>query len=131
MSDLITQLAEIRQRQGLEPIPDPRHIQGFGDGQPPPPPFPTFGEPTVTQQDDFDPEPEPEMYVQRTSPAEAPRTEPPPRTALPQLELVVLDTAAAYRGKDVELTPGESNLVKAIVLGALRRDLDALVAEVS
>lgn len=35
MPDLITQLAEIRARQGLEPIPDPRVIQGFEDGSDP------------------------------------------------------------------------------------------------
>lgn len=134
MPDLLTQLAQIRNRQGLEPI-DSTRIEGFESGSPPPPPFMPS---SVTQRDHFvdeDPDAEePVTYqsplVAAAQPAEAPRTAPTPGTDLPAFELIVCDTSAAYRGHAVELTRQEKNAVASVVLEALGRALDALRSEV-
>lgn len=133
MPDLLTQLAQIRQQQGLDPLPDPRVIQGFEPGSPPAPPFMPS---SVTQQDHFVdeiPDQEPETYQSPLVAAASPSPSAPgtaPADLIPKFELIILDSSAAYRGHDVELSREERNAIVSVVLAALRRALDALRAEV-
>lgn len=135
MPDLLTQLAEIRARQGLEPIPDPRIIQGFGDGSDPPPPFPTFSQPTHTNPPDPYDDPEDEPATFRSPLVEAARPAPAvfaqsQEVVLPKFELIVCDTAAGYRGHQVELSQQERGEVIGVVLKALQRHIEEQLAEV-
>jgi hypothetical protein len=143
---IIEQLAVIRERQGLSPLPDPRIIGG-----PPmaPRPLPEgFGEPTATRQDPFDEEgdsmpgedrPRQMFATEAVSPlvaAAKPKEFPPGRferlpEVQPILTLCVFDSEAAYQGRPVTLTDKELTGVKVIVCKALQRlarqDLASLV----
>jgi len=138
--DLLTQLAEIRRRQGLEPIPDPRVIQGFGPGSDPPPPFMPS---SVTERaqfenpDEEEPEGEPQTFtsplLEAARPQGAPRMVPRAEEAVrpePKFELIVCDLAAGYRGHTVELNTAERKAIIGVVLSALHRTLDDLRREV-
>jgi hypothetical protein len=128
---IIEQLAVIRERQGLSPLPDPRIIGG-----PPmaPPPVPeNFGEPTATEQDPFDEEEPPSTVSPLVAAGQ--RRDPPNLEltketmalmekmgpAKPVLSLCVFDSEAAYLGHPVVLTDKEKRQVTQIVLKALQR----------
>lgn len=126
-TDLITQLAQIRERQGKEPMPNPGVIQGFGEGTPPPHPL-DYQE---RQNDEFglddDNEsplvPPQEYYVKKIAPAKE-SDMPIPAGPMPNFKLLVMDSAAQYAGHSVVLTQQEQDSISALVIKALRRELD-------
>ena len=131
--DLISQLASIRNRQGLDPLPDPRVIPGFGPNDPAPPSFPPTG---PARQDEYieEPEEEPSPLVQaavRRPSAPGVDVEIPVQQAPqgPPIKLLVVDSSAAYMGQSVELNQQEQGQVIAVILRSLQRWInDSLAA---
>lgn len=134
MTDLHARLAEIRELQGLDPMPDPGKIQGLGEGAPPPPPFPERPPVDLSQVpeepaeyiDDEEPEYSP-LIPQPTAPA------PEPRFTRPDLAVASNDAGASiasYLGREVLLTEKEATAVRTVVLRALERQFLAQAAEV-
>jgi hypothetical protein len=147
----LDRLAEIRDAQGREPMPDPSKIEGFGPGHPPVPmDLPPI--PDVEDPEDGDPWDLPEgrthsiadvavrkvsspmipVAVQRPSVAIPPPTPPPslPAIDFSTLELVVIEQEAYFRGHSVRLTLEEKALVANLVLAALSRELDDYRAQI-
>jgi hypothetical protein len=133
VSDLNQRLEQIREMQGKPPMPNPMFIQGFEPGSTPPPPLhPLEIPPDDPMADEFldgdPPAPVPASPL-------VPRRPAPPAPAAPPIppiafQLVVADGVAAWKGRDVILTVEESNAIKAVVLGALQRELRADLATV-
>ncbi|OGO47235.1 MAG: hypothetical protein A2Z30_03345 [Chloroflexi bacterium RBG_16_64_43] len=125
MSDVLTRLAEIRQRQGLPPI-NPSIIQGFGPEEPPPPDEPNPDNESFPEDEDDLRAPLP--------PAAAPEVPASPLVNLgrqatpPAANLLVLDSMAAYQGQKIKLTEKEQGQVVRIVLLAVRRQLKEQLA---
>jgi hypothetical protein len=119
-SDLLTQLAAIRERQGKEPLPNPGFIQGFGPGSPAPPP------PIIVPSDIEDPDEEPsplippqQFYVKKAS---GPPVSIDPQ--IPNFKLIVMDNAAQYAGHGVVLQDAERDRIAEIIVKAVKRELD-------
>ena len=142
MTDLLSRLAEIRELQGREPIPDPTRIEGFGRGAPSPPPLPAGLErgPVDLSQvpenpDDFENEvipPSPLIPTTATLDDFSQRVQ---STLLPKPDLAVVGidakhTIAQYLGREVTLNDRESASVKAVILRALQRVVKEQLAEV-
>lgn len=139
MSNLIQDLDKIREMQGRDPLPDPTVIQGFERGSAPAPAFPAY-DPDVPAEwldpelDQHDPRVNlpPSPLIPQSAPAPAPVAMPSPsvvaepaRSANPVFALVVADRMASWKGRDVLLTEEEEKRVRAIVLGAIQRELVA------
>ena len=135
-TDLITQLAQIRERQGKEPLPNPGFIQGFGENDPPSPPPPIFvpGATAIEEEEEFE-NPlatKPSVsgathYVRKELPPG--RLEPlSEEMVIPQFKLVVMDAAAQYLGHATVLSEEDQNLIRQIVVKSVKRELDAAVA---
>lgn len=131
MPDLINDLAAIRDRQGLAPMPNPHFIQGFGPNDPPPPPY--IPPETVVDDpaDEFgvDDDPLPASPLIPRPPLEQMR-QPVTPAPLPSVALVVLDRLASWKGREVALTEDEEKACRAVVLRAIQRELDADLAAV-
>lgn len=122
---LINDLARIREMSGRDPLPDPRVIAGFEPGSPPPPPFiPTEG--SSVPKEWLEPAPEPKAAPSPLVPRKAkPEPVETPTPVLPQFLLVVMDGLAAWKGRDVQLTDREVGAIRAIVLKAIQREVQA------
>lgn len=130
MSEMLAQLARIRERQGLAPI-DGTKIEGFGPGLPPPPPLPDDfpAEPPEFPMNDPEPEPSPLVDLGRTPPVA------PEPARVPQDGLFVAGTSgqpcfASYRGRDVVLAEKEIAAITRVVLQALARTVRTQLSEV-
>lgn len=137
-TDLLTQLAQIRERQGKEPLPNPGFIQGFGENDPPSPPPPVMVPGAIG--DDEEPWVEapkdgptgathyvaktPDFKRQTASQARAEMglSE---EMVIPQFKLVVMDGAATYAGHACILDQADQDRIAEIVVKAVKRDLDA------
>lgn len=146
--DILNQLAEIRERQGLAPI-DGTRIEGFEPGSPPPPPLPPeifpSEPPEFPMEYDGDGgevhvggpytrEPTPSPLIDLGKGAEPPpRPAEPPRTP-PQGLFVAwmegLPCEASYQGRAVTLADKEKAAVVKVVLQALARTVRGQLAEV-
>lgn len=133
---LLENLAAIRERQGLPPMPDPTVIQD--DGGPPPPPWVPPASPPIPPDwiDTVEDDDVQASYVEPVSPLiprRAPQS-PQAATSSPALartpDLAVFDRIAAYKGRDVELSEAEHKQVVRIVLGAVARTVNEQLAEV-
>ena len=140
-TDLITQLAQIRERQGKEPLPNPGFIQGFGENDPPSPPPPIFVPGTTAIEEGNEdlredlPTWNPKTptgathYVAKTVDGHGMV---PDRLSeemvIPQFKLVVMDAAAQYLGHATVLSEEDQNLIRQIVVKSVKRELDAAVA---
>ncbi|MGH2361006.1 MAG: hypothetical protein ACRDGM_10780 [bacterium] len=130
--DLNTRLAEIRELQGREPLPDPGVIQGFESGSPPPPPMEDPDLPDY-EDDDYPPEVESPLIphknpIRRNDTGEefVARRE----TALvPGAGLMVVDGKASFRGFTVDLLDDERSAISAVVVLALKRVLEGHMEE--
>lgn len=125
---LLNDLARIREMNGLQPLPDPRVIAGFGPSDMPPPPYmpPTDRTPVADTDDDLETPPAAPpspLIPRRGKPEPAPALEAP--QVAPQFSLVVLDHMAVWKGRDVTLLPSEEGQVRGIVLQAIKRQLQA------
>ena len=128
-TDLIAQLAAIRELQGKEPLPNPGFIEGFGPGRPPAPP-PPEAFPDVEDPDD---EPSPlipptQYYVKKKELGPALNNP----TAIDMaasvnFKLIVMDNAAQYAGHAVMLKDAERDTIAEIVVRAVKRELDGEV----
>lgn len=143
--DLVQQLAAIRNAAGLDPLPDHTIIHGFEDGSPPPPDQSRAEAGLVDEPEDYPDTPpqthqsplvaaglpQPPPVIRRVGPppeglGEAPRGLP----VLPVADLLILDGAAAYKGRTVELTGEEQAKVVTLVLEAMQRDIEDQLAQV-
>lgn len=119
--NLLDRLAEIREKQGREPI-DGTRIQGFGPDTEPPPGWTAPDMTPPPQYEDSDEEPEKEVSpLVRAALPEKPPVQPLPQIPMP--DLAVLDSLASYQGHDVKLNDSETRQVKAVIVKALQRDL--------
>jgi hypothetical protein len=119
--NLLDRLAEIREKQGREPI-DGTRIQGFAELPPPEWTPPTQTDPPWHEDPDEAPEPEKEVSpLVRAALPEKPPVQPLPQIPMP--DLAVLDSLASYQGHDVKLNDSETRQVKAVIVKALQRDL--------
>jgi len=138
--NLLSRLEEIREAAGHEPMPDPTRISGFGPGTEPEPPLPE--DPFEDDDDEGFTELPPaasggpewrEPPASRPSPLipapQTPRAAPAPELA--EIDLLVANDQAAYKGRKVSLKPREqADLIK-IILKAIRRSLDEQYQEVA
>lgn len=134
MADLLQRLAEIREAQGKDPMPDPTVIHGFEPGSTPPP---EWKPPTTTEQLEYsgdwadEPEDEPEAPPSPLVPRKAPEPAP---MSMPQnitgIDLLVVENEASYKGHTVTLDWGEKAEIARIILSAARRVLDEHLSEV-
>lgn len=137
MDPLNKRLAEIRDQQGRDPMPDPTRIEGFGPGHPPTPSTPDV---QTSWPEDWDGEGEPPDdppspmipatdYVVRKIPL-APNTFLPvndkTEKLLPKPDLLIVGEGAYFRGFDVVLNQAEQDEVAGVVVRAVRRKLDEL-----
>jgi hypothetical protein len=131
---LIQDLDKIRELQGREPLPDPSVIQGFDQNSPPPPAY----DPDVPAEwldpdlDQHDPRTQlpPSPLIPQSAPVPAPVAMPSPSVAAEPARsaifaLVVADRLASWKSREVLLTEEEEKRVRAIVLGAIQRELVA------
>lgn len=114
--NLLDRLAEIREKQGREPI-DGTRIQGFAETPPPEWTPPTQTEPPWHEDPDEEPEKEVSPLVRAALP------EPKLLPQIPIPDLAVLDSLASYQGHDVKLNDSETRQVKSVIVRALQRDL--------
>ena len=132
---LVQDLARLRELSGKEPLPDPGVIQGF-----PHPGVPQYAQsPTDMPTDWLDPEidgmpdedpppfiPSPLVpdrnFAQRAKPVapvgvlEAPK--------LPACNLIVVDQIGAWKGREVSLSAEDEASIRAVVLNAIRREVE-------
>lgn len=134
MTDLIARLAEIRQMQGRDPLPDPTRIQGYAEPPTDPPPFEVNEEPWPPLEE---PEDQPGPPI-GTGPEPEPSEPPLSQDAamdlaelLTKKELVVMDRSAMFRQRSVQLSETEWSAVVQVVLKSIRRSLDEQYAEVA
>lgn len=134
-TDLITQLAETRRRQGLPPMPNPHFIHGFGENDPPSPPAPAAVGSESWAEDDEDPPTAPTgatHYVAQRRPVANDIVSPSPglseEMVVPQFKLVVMDQMAQYLGHPAVLTEEDQNVIRQVVVKAIKRELDAAIA---
>lgn len=128
-TDLLTQLAQIRERQGKEPLPNPGFIQGFGENDPPSPPPPVMV-PGGLEDTDV---PEPTgatHFISKVTPGRPTGVGPisEDEMIVPQFKLVVMDAAAQYLGHATMLSEEDQNLIRQVIVKSVKRDLDAAVA---
>ena len=123
-TDLLTQLAAIRERQGKEPLPNPGYIQGFGENDPPSPPPPPLYSPPGAEDEDPSPLIPPQQYYVKKKEPEVPALS--EEMIIPQFKLTVMDSLAQYSGHAVVLEDGERDQVATIVITAIKRELDQL-----
>jgi hypothetical protein len=135
-ADFLSQMAEVRRRQGKAPI-DPPRIEGFGGPGDPPPPAPPQREVHIPSAAELfggpaaEPMPEPEAPVSPlVAVAQAPE---PTRPVDLQItaELIVLDELAQYQDHRVKLTPQEKARLVAIIIGAAKREMSDRYAKIS
>ena len=143
MSGLIEQLAEIRERAGHMPMPDPTRIDGAPMAWPQSSPNERqLEDPANPEWDEPAPEPRyPESpLIPRFDPKPTlptPDQNPfsgllPPTIQMPDPNaLVIINTLAFYLGRSVELTDKERTEIAAIVLKGLKRSVQAQLDEVS
>ena len=136
---LVEDLNKISVAQGKAPI-DPSIIQGQGDWRPPAidPDVPAeWLDPEIDLGQDAPDFAPPSPLIPRRSPAH-PKPEPASRedarafdataamvAGLPVFDLVVADRLASWKKRDVQLTEPEEKAIRAIVLRAIRREVDA------
>jgi hypothetical protein len=136
----LDQLAAIRERQGRDPLPDPRRIQGFEDGTPPVPDLVAERLAEATPRpawEDFESDtPEPETHTppptfSRPMPASPLIPEPVqvPRS-LDEVELMLVNNNATYRGRACVMTEREKAAVVTVVLQAIKRSIRDQLREV-
>lgn len=141
---LIDQLASVRERAGLEPLPNPGIIQGFGAFDAPAPPYVPQNPPAPAGWLDDDPDAEEDEVMESPAPPPSPLVPKRARMPLPappglpvsqtttlDFQLVVADRKAAWKNREVVLSEGDEKAVRAIVLRAIQREVDAELAEVS
>jgi len=126
-TDLLTQLAAIRERQGKEPLPNPGYIQGFGENDPPSPPPPPLYAPPAPDDDDPSPLIPPQQYYVKKKEPEAPALS--EEVVIPQFKLLVMDSAAQYAGHAVVLEDWERDEIAKLVVQAVKRELDAQASQ--
>lgn len=130
--DLHQRLAEIRDLQGKDPMPDPTKIQGFGPEAPPPPTsHPVQQEwPGDTQEpEDFSEEPSPLIPVVRkvlNPPLNEGRQNAREFLPAPDAGVFVMDGHASFKGFTVDLNQAEQDEVSGVIVRAVRRRLDEL-----
>ena len=132
---LIDQLARVREMSGMDPLPDPSQIQGFGPNDPPVPPYIPEQQQWTEPEEAYEPvEPPPSPLIPRRP---APQTTV-AETAVPLLSahgvfanvnLIVVDNKAVWKQRNVELTANEQLAVRTIVLKAIQRELSDELAE--
>lgn len=133
MTDLIQRLAEIREMQGKEPLPDPTVIEG--GPLPPRPPRdedPDF-EPNFPDEEVREPMPPPSpLHQLGRVPPPSPAPSPPQGFPVPDLAVAAFDSGAriaSYKGQEVELTEKEAVAVRTVVVRALQRYYRAKATE--
>lgn len=127
-TDLLTQLAHIRERQGKQPLPSPNFIEGFGENDPPSPPPPVMVPGSVGDPDEDEPEPKPTGATHYIAKAPAPSLASAALSeemVIPQLKLVVMDAAASYAGHATMLDQADQDRIAEIVVKAVKKDLDS------
>lgn len=134
--NLIDQLAEIRRRQGRDPLPDPTKIAGFDTNDPPPPsPLDARIAEAVPREEFPDYEPEAETPAPVYSKPQAASPLIPPALNVPQsldqVELMVANENAMYRGRSCVMTPSEKAAVVSVVLKAIKRSIRDQLRELS
>ena len=126
---LIDQLAELRARQGKEPLPDPRVISGDST------PAPQFNRPTypgeVEDPEPFDDLGEAQSPLLRTPQPTIAQEMTAPAPVLPKFDLLVVDGEAAYLGRPVSLNTQERKAIIRIVLGGLSRIVQEQLQQVN
>jgi len=124
---IIEQLEAIRKRQGRDPMPDPRVIQGFGPGDAPPPSIIEQRLAEATPRESFEDD-EPEPVSQTPVPTfSRPQVASPliptvPQT-LDQVELMVVNEHATFRGRTCVMSERERAKIVAVVLQAISRSV--------
>ena len=121
MMDLIQRLAEIRELQGKDPLPDPTVIEGFALGPPPP-------EETEDPEDFYEPSP----LVPRPAPDARADAQAQPERPAPNISfrLLIADREAAYEGHAVTLLVAEYASIVETVINAVKRVLQERLVEV-
>ena len=129
---LIDQLARVRQMSGMDPLPDPTQIQGFGPNDPPVPAYvPSPEQPWIEQEEDqaYEPvEPPPSPLIPRRAAPQQPILQP----SVPSIvtfNLGVADRRASWKDRFVTLSEPEEKAIRAIVLKAIQRELSDELAE--
>jgi hypothetical protein len=135
---LMDRLAEIRQMQGKDPLPDPTKTPVAPGVSPLGPPLGEARQPVDKDlpADWLDPEidlgQEPAYMQQAKAPSSPliPRaTAPPPIPSVPNL--LVSDRTAAWKGRIVNLSEADEASIRQVVLVAIRREVDADLASVA
>ncbi|HLE04630.1 MAG TPA: hypothetical protein VI729_08495 [Anaerolineales bacterium] len=123
MMDLIQRLAEIRELQGKEPLPDPTVIEGFPVG-----PFP----PEIVQTEEPEDFYEPSPLVPRPAPDARADAQAQPERPAPNISfrLLIADREAAYEGHAVTLSVAEYASIVETVINAVKRVLQERLVEV-
>ena len=134
--DLNTRLAQIRELQGKDPLPNPGIIQGFESGSPSSPSFPADQDVPFEDDDDHLEVPESPLiprrapeYVVKQSAAPASLEPADGLVVIPGGGLVVIDGKASFRGFSVDLLDDERSAVSAVVVLALQRVLEGHMVE--
>jgi len=129
---IMDRLAEIRQMQGKDPLPDPTKTPASPGMDPLGPPLDTPRQPVDKDlpADWLDPEidlgQEPAYMQQAKAPSSPliPRAQAPaPIPSVPNL--LVSDRAAAWKGRIVNLSEVDEARIREVVLVAIRREVDA------
>ncbi len=138
MSNVLDQMADVRQKRGLPPI-NPFQIEGFGDGSTPPPidrhapetppeilsASEHYGAPLEPELESAPPTPPP---VSRPTPVVArPASVQQQPIEMPEPEVIVVDRQAQFKGYAVVLNETEKALVDRALSQALRRTIAALL----
>ena len=135
---ILDRLAEIRQMQGKDPLPDPTKTPVAPGVSPLGPPLGEARQPVDKDlpADWLDPEidlgQEPAYMQQAKAPSSPliPRaTAPPPIPSVPNL--LVSDRTAAWKGRIVNLSEADEASIRQVVLVAIRREVDADLASVA
>jgi len=126
MSDVNAVINHVRASRGLDPLPDPHHIEGFGPGFPPPPSMPMLPAPSHVAEDPYGlNDDSDEVPVSPLIPTQALKRqkadEAPEPTFVGEAKLIVLDAKASCEGMAVQLSDKEERAVKQIVLRAVER----------
>lgn len=134
---VLDNLAEIRERRGLDPI-NPHTIEGFGDGMPPAPPL-LDGSPIPSAAERYG---SPiELDDETPFSTQAPQPPPPPPAVATMDALLsafvamnrvtIAGPSAVLDGHSTTLSDADLAQVERVVLGALQRDLRAKQAELA
>ena len=141
---LIDNLAAIRELQGKEPLPNPHMIQGFEPTDPTVPPYNPYDAAGIRDPlpedfgqsadpfglDDTPPAVPASPLIPRKAPVRTPAGDalPAPITG-PVFSLMVADHIGSWKGREVQLSEKEEKAVRAVVLKAIQRELQADLSE--